>query len=405
MKSELTSNFFRGNRKQLRTLLPNKSPIVIAANGMLQRNGDTTFPFKQDSNFWYLTGVNLADAVLVIDGDTEYLIIPEQKAHQTIFDGPIIEELISQTSGINDILTSNEGWKRLAVGLKRSKQVTVMGAPEAYMDFYGFYTNPARAALNSKIKNLNPDIEMHDLRPQLTAMRMVKQPEELSTIKQAISITLKGIEAVRQNLESYLYEFEIEADLTSAYRKSGSPSHAFHPIVAAGINACTIHYLANNASLSNAGFVLIDTGAELNEYASDIGSTYWLREKTDREADVYAAVISVQKYAYSLLKPGIFMREYEKQIEHYMGEKLMELGLITSLEKEAIRRYFPHAVSHHVGLDAHDAADYDKPLAAGMILAVEPGIYIPEETIGVRVENNVLITADGIQILSSGLVQ
>ena len=405
MTSEFTSDFFRGNRRRLRALVNSKAPIVVTANGMLQRNGDTTYQFRQDSSFWYLTGVNVPDAVLVIGSTKEYLIIPEQQAHQTVFDGPILEEQISLRSGIAEILPHKEGWKRLSLLLKRSQHVATFAPPAAYLDFYGFYTNPARAALAAKISAINPALEVTDLRQQLSVQRMVKQPPELSTIKKAVAITLNGIEHVRKNLAKYNYEYEIEADLTSVYRKSGSQGHAFHPIVAAGKNACTIHYLANNDSLKNASFVLIDTGAEVDEYAADLGSTYWFKDRTDRENKIYESVISVQAYAYSLLKPGVLIKEYEKQIEQFMGEQLRALGLIKTIERDTVRRYFPHATSHHVGLDAHDAADYERPLEPGMILAVEPGIYIPEETIGVRIENNVLISEGGIEILSEGLVQ
>lgn len=405
MTTEFTSDFFRGNRQRLRDQINAEAPIILTANGMLQRNGDTTYTFRQDSSFWYLTGINVPDAVLVIDDAAEYLIIPEQQTHQTVFDGPIIEEQISQRSGISEILSGEAGWQRLSARIKSSKSVATLEPPAAYLDFYGFYTNPARAALAARISEINPTIEVSDLRLQLSAMRMVKQPAELATIKKAIGITLSGIENIRKNLNKYKYEYEIEADLTSHYRKSGSQGHAFHPIVAAGKNACTIHYLANNDSLKNASFVLIDTGAEYDEYAADLGSTYWFSERTTRENEIYEAVIKVQAFAYGLLKPGVLIKEYEKQIEQYMGERLIELGLIDTLGRDAIRQYFPHATSHHVGLDAHDAADYERPLEPGMVLAVEPGIYISDETIGVRIENNVLVTDSGIEILSEGLVQ
>ncbi len=405
MKSEFTSEFFRGNRMRLRTLYGRATPIVVGASGLLQRNGDNTYPFRQDSSFWYLTGINVAGAVLVMDKDTEYIIVPDQQAHQTIFDGPILEEVLLGRSGVDAIVGEQEGWRQLNKRLKRIKRVATLIPPEPYLDFYGFYTNPGRAVLQEKIKTINAQIELHDLRGHVTAMRMVKQPQELATIKTAIKITTDTLGYIKTHLRDYKSEYEIEADLIQAYLRKGAKGHAFHPIVAAGKNACTIHYNINNDSLSGARFVLLDTGAEVDEYAADLGSTYWLTERNKRETAVYEAVIAVQGFAYSLLKPGVLIKEYETQIEHYMGEKLCELGLITEIERETVRKYFPHATSHHVGLDAHDAADYQRPLEPGMVLAVEPGIYIPEESIGVRIENNVLITREGIEILSQDLVQ
>ncbi|HUP26662.1 MAG TPA: Xaa-Pro peptidase family protein [Candidatus Limnocylindrales bacterium] len=405
MTSEFTSDFFRNNRTRLRALFGRSAPIVIGASGLLQRNGDNTYPFRQDSNFWYLTGVNVADAILVMDQDKEYIIVPDQQVHQTIFDGPILQEVLTARSGVDTILSEKEGWSRLSKRLKQAKQVATLVAPEAYLEFYGFYTNPARAALQEKIKAANTELEVLDVRQQLASLRMVKQPPELATIKKAITITINTLEEVRARLGSYGFEYEIEADLTQSYRKKGAKGHAFHPIVAAGLNACTIHYTTNGDSLSDTRFVLLDTGAEVDEYAADLGSTYWLTEKNSRETAIYEAVLAVQAFAYGVLKPGVLIREYEKQIEQYMGEKLSELGLIQSIERETVRKYFPHATSHHVGLDAHDAADYEQPLQPGMVLAVEPGIYIPEEKTGIRIENNVLITESGIEILSQGLVQ
>lgn len=405
MKSNFTSDFFRGNRERLRALCKDSLPIVLTANGLLQRNSDNTFRFRQDSSFWYLTGVTIADAILVIDKNKEYIIIPDQEDYQRVFDGPILEDEIKATSGVDEILSEKKGWSRLKPGLKRTKCFSTLEAPKPYIDFYKFYTNPARASLIGKVKEINSTIKLVDIRQHVTGMRMVKQPAELKAMKKAIAITIDTVESIRTRLPSYKSEFEIEAELSHGFRIRGATGHAFHPIVAAGKNACIIHYYANNDTIGQARFVLLDVGAEVENYAADLGCTYWITSRNKRENDVYNAVIDVQVYAYSLLKPGVIMKEYEKQIEQYMGKKLVELGLITTTDRAAVRKYFPHAASHHVGLDAHDIADYETPLAAGMVLAVEPGIYIPEEKIGVRIEHNVLITNNGMQILTKRLVQ
>ncbi len=405
MRSEFTNEFFRGNRQRLKELYKGTAPIVLTANGLLQRNNDMPYPFRQDSSFWYATGIDIADAVLVMDGEEEYIILPKQEAHQETFDGAIDVKIVRLRSGIDEILNQNDGWARLSSRLKQVKKFATLAAPEAYIDHYSFYTNPARAALLKKVKEFNPTIEVSDLRQQFTAMRMIKQKPEIAVIQKAVDITVDTLGDIKKKLTKYAYEYEIEADLLSGFRKRGAAGTSFPSIVAAGKNACTIHYMANSGSLDRARFVLLDVGAEVENYAADIGSTYWLGDRSKREQSVYEAVVEAQAYAYSLLKPGVLLKEYEKQIEQFMGEKLRQLGLIKTHKHTDIRRYFPHAASHHVGLDAHDVTDFDVPLQAGMVVTVEPGIYIPEESIGVRIEHDVLLTDNGLDILSKKLPQ
>jgi Xaa-Pro aminopeptidase len=161
-----------------------------------------------------------------------------------------------------------------------------------------------------------------------------------------------------------------------------------------------MHHTNNDGALTKGDFVVIDVGAEWNHYSADITRTVCLGEPTRRQETVYNAVDAVQKFAFSLIKPGLNFREYEMKIAEFMGEKLRELGLIKTISDENVRKYFPHATSHFLGLDTHDAGDYERPLEAGAVITVEPGIYIPEEGIGVRIEDDVLVTSAGIEILS-----
>jgi Xaa-Pro aminopeptidase len=237
-------------------------------------------------------------------------------------------------------------------------------------------------------------------------MRIIKQPEEITAIRKAIKITEDAIkETVRPSkLPKYNFEYEIEASVTKGMRFRGARGHAFDPIVAAGINACTLHNVSNESELNKRDLVVIDVGAEYENYAADITRTYSLSTKpSKRQKDVYAAVKDTQEYAISLLMPGKLLKEYEEQIESYMGEKLRSLGLIKSINRENVRRYFPHATSHFLGLNVHDIGEYDKPLQPGAVITAEPGIYIKEEAIGVRIEDDVLITAKGNQVLSTRL--
>jgi Xaa-Pro aminopeptidase len=375
---------------------------VLTANGALQRNGDVLFPFRQDSSFWYLTGIEQPDVILVLDKSKEYLILPERDEVIQKFDGADDFAKLSQISGIDEILDEKSGWQQLARRLKKVQHAATLSAPPSYVERHGFYTNPARARLLERIKSENGELELLDLRPHLTRMRAVKQPLELEAIQEAIDLTADTLRKIYRRRDKYDFEYELEADITAAFRSKGR-GHGFPPIVASGKNACTIHHVANDGIIDPDGLLILDIGAEVSQYSADISRTYAIGEPTKRQRAVFDAVREVQKFAMDQLKPGVLIREYEKKVEAYMGEKLRELGLIKLIEKEQVRKYYPHATSHFLGLDTHDVGDYDRPLESGMVLTVEPGIYIPGQGIGVRIEDDVLVTEAGIQNLSEKL--
>ena len=403
MEDKFGADFFKANRERLRNLFTGTAPIIITANGQLQRSTDNTFAFQQDGNFWYLTGIDEPDLVLVMDKAKEYLIVPTRSAAKVAFDGSVDYDQLAKRSGIEMIMDDVTGWKQLGTRLKRVKHVATLAPPPAYVNLFSFYTNPARASLVARLKTINNEIELLDLRQHMGIMRMVKQAPELDTIQQAIDLTIATLKPIIRKLPSYEYEYEIEAALTRGFRIKGSSGHAFDPIVAGGASACQIHNITNNAPLGKRELLLFDIGAELHHYAADISRTYAPDGATRRQQKIFEAVREAQDYAYEQLKPGVIMREYEKLIEQFMGEKLRSLGLIKNVERAEIRRYYPHATSHFLGLDVHDIGDYERPLEPGVVLTVEPGIYIPEEGIGVRIEDDVVITADGIDILSRKL--
>src|ERR1035437_3486962 len=404
MREVLSTDFFVGNRDRLRQLFAGKAPIILTANGLLQRTADETFPFNQDRDFWYLTGVDEPDVILVIDKDREYLIVPGREGAREAFDGAVNIDKIISRSGIKDVLNEKDGWKQLETRVKKVKHVATIAAYPKYMDFWGMYTNPSRGVLIHKLKNINPGIELLDLRSHLSRMRMIKQEAEMIAMRQAFNITIDTFKEVLRPscLLKYAHEYEIEADITRGFRRRGANGHAFSPIVASGSRACTLHNIKNDSDLSSADLVTIDIGAEFDHYAADITRTVSLGGNPSRRQEtVYQAVLESQDHAFSLLKPGVLLRDYEQNMESFIGEKLRELGLIKTIDSDAVRKFFPHATSHFLGLDAHDAGDYEHPLEPGVVLAVEPGIYIPKEGIGVRIEDNILITDKGVEVLTS----
>lgn len=406
MKSNFNSEFFAGNRQRLRELFTGTSPIVMTANGLLQRGADSPFSFAQEANFWYLTGIDEPDITLVMDRDKAYLIVPSRDASRMAFDGAVAGDEISLRSGIKTILDDKEGWEQLENRLRKVKHVATLAAPPAYVEHYGLFTNPARAALAERIKTVKPDIELLDITPHLSRQRMIKQTPELNALQSAIDITIASLKesTTSAKLRGYAHEYELEAEIARGFRKRGASGHAFEPIVASGAAACTLHNVANNGALSADELVVIDIGAEVEHYAADITRTISLGSSPSRRQQiVYAAVREVQDYALRLLRPGVLLREYEKQIEGFMGEKLRELGLIKTISHDEVRTFYPHATSHYLGLNVHDIGDHDRPLEPGVVITVEPGIYIPAEGIGIRIEDDVLITETGIKIMSDKL--
>lgn len=407
MKSYFKSNFFVNNRRTLYSRLGQNIPLVITANGLMQRNSDNPFKFFQDSNFWYLTGISEPDIVLVIDKNEEYLIVPSRDATRMAFDGTISDKKLSKVSGINDIYSETKGWEKLSQRLSKASEVLTIMPPPAYIQQFGMYTNPARQKLVKRIIDQHPDIKVTDTSYYLRVMRMIKQPQEISALKRAINITCETINELRQeiNLGSFQSERQIEAELIKSFLYKGADGHAFSPIVATGKNACTLHNIDNSGLLKPSSLIILDVGAEVEHYAADITRTINYTQPTKRQIEVHLAVEVIQDYAFSILKPGILIKEYEQQIEQQMGQALIQLGLISIKQNNPkfIRKYYPHSTSHFLGLDVHDVGDYNQELTPGVVMTVEPGIYIAKESIGVRIEDDILITNNGNQNMSQKL--
>jgi Xaa-Pro aminopeptidase len=404
MKSFFSSNFFTGNRRRLRESVGDGA-IVVTANGLLQRSSiDASYRFHQDADFWYLTGIDEPDIVLVMDGAKEYLIVPDRPAIREAFDGTVDHGPISRRSGIATVLDGKSGWERLGARLKRTGRVYTP-ANHRYTERHGIYPNPARGVLSAKIRAAGDRPKFNDIAPQLARLRMIKQAPELKAMQAAIDITADSMKetlkpAARQK---YGHEYELEAAITAGFRRRGAAGHSFEPIVAGGKRACTLHNVANDRRLKSGELVVVDVGAEVEHYAADITRTVSMGKPTKRQEEVHDAVLDVQRFALDLLKPGVKLEDYEKQVRHYMGGKLQEMGLIKSNTPKDVARFYPHGTSHFIGLDVHDAGDYHRPLEPGVVVSCEPGIYIAKEGIGIRIEDDVLITRTGNKVLTDKL--
>lgn len=401
--SDFPQNFFVQNRRALLERVETKF-IAIAANSELQRSGDSSFPFRQDSNFWYLTGIEQPNYILVITPKEEFLIKPNRHWVKDVFDGVITDASLSKSSGIAQILEARKGWQKLTKLLNEQKKVSTL-FPMVDRHF-NVTANPARRQLIQKMRRRAPALQADDVRRVMAQMRMVKQAPEIKAIKTAIQITSDTLKDVFQPewYKNYKFEYELEADIFAGFRKRGATSLAFPILLATGKKACQIHPTENDSPLTRGQMLLMDLGAEYKNYSSDISRTLPIGKKfTARQKQVFEAVKELEEYAANLLRPGVYIREYEQIMEEKMGETLKNLGVIKRLTRRNIRKYYPHATSHMMGLDTHDSADYTKPLEKNMILTIEPGIYLPQENIGIRIEDDFIVTADGVESLTADL--
>ncbi|MEI7632091.1 MAG: Xaa-Pro peptidase family protein [bacterium] len=398
-----SAKFYKQNRSNV-SKTTDVDIIVLTANGLVQKSADTTFKFKQDSNFWYLTGLDLSEATVVINKqtNTEYLIMPPRLDHRDMWEGKIDESEVITNSGIKTVYAHDAGWDVLKKDITSNAKVGTILPARSYEPNYGMYINPAKLVFSKKIKRLAGK-NIVDIRRNLAVLRQVKTAEEISYIKSAVNITADGLFELRKNIKNMNSENDINIFLTHEFALKGANGHAYNPIIASGKNAATIHYEKNDSPLSHGSLLLMDVGAQYGHYAADISRTWSLGLPSKRQQQVFDAVYNVRQYALNLLKPGVILREYEKDVRTFMNTQLNNLGLIGKNKSEDQIKYYPHLTSHFLGIDVHDAGDYDTPLVANTVLTVEPGIYIPEENIGIRIEDDVLITPNGFNNLSDSI--
>ncbi len=395
------AQFFVNNRLALISGFDN-GIVVMSAYKVLQLLGDSTVPFRQEPNFRYLTGITEPDWRLAINTSTGRSILgmPEYNDTQRVFDGAIDIDEICRISGIDEVKPIREFNKYLNNLVKEDHVLYELGE-DTHEKYYNFVLNPSRRQLSSELRKLSQNIR--DCSSILKANRAIKQPEELFELRHAIDATIGAFKRVRQNLKNKRHEYEVEAEFGYDFR-CNNMDYAYEPIVAGGANACTLHYTKNNALLPQNGLVLIDIGARVNGYAADITRTYALGTPSAREVAVHAAVETAHHRIIELIKPGVTLQDYSDQVDEIMKDALQEMGLLEDRnDTKTYRKYFPHAISHGLGLDVHESLGGYDAFMPGMVLTVEPGIYIPEEGIGVRIEDDILVTDDGNENLSGSL--
>jgi len=403
----LPKSLFAENRKRFCKELAPNSMAIFMANEIFLKNADATYTFKQNSNLYYLTGIDQEETILILYPDhpnpdlREVLFLRKTNKEIEIWEGhKYTQEEGREASGIENIQWTEQLDTFLYPMLHLCENV--------YWDFNEHDRDGARTITKThhfaeKIKTLYPAHTFKRAAPVLNRLRMVKSQPEIEAIKKAIDITEKAFRRVMTFLKAGVTEYEIEAEIIHEFIRNRATGHAYDPIIASGKNACVLHYVANNQVCKDGDVILMDFGACYANYNADLTRCLPVNGKFNkRQKEVYNAVLSVMKQAKTLLKVGNTIDKYHEQVGEIMTEQLLQLGLITSDEVKnqnpkypAYKKYFMHGTSHHLGLDVHDVNNKYLPMQAGYVYTCEPGIYIPEEGLGIRLENNILITENG----------
>ncbi len=404
----IPADLFVQNRRRLAEMLAPNSIAIIHSSDIMPRSADGVMPFIQNSDLFYLTGVDQEDSVLIIypaaaeAKHREVLFLKETNDHIRVWEGEKLTKPQAQAAtGIQTVLW-NEEFPLLLRTLVMSAETIYLPLNEHLRAVLTLETNEVRFA--NHCQRMFPLHRYARLSPLLYELRCVKSEPEIALLQEACNMTDRGFQRLLGFVRPGVWEYEVEAELAHEWMRRRSRGFAYPPIIASGINACTLHYVTNDHQCQDGDLLLLDVAAEYANYNADMTRTIPVNGRyTSRQRQVYDAVHHVMKECYKLLTPGTLLRDYQKSVEKIMEEQLLLLGLLNAEEvakqdpdKPLLKKYFPHGTSHHLGLDVHDVAPPNYALRPGMVLTVEPGIYIREENLGVRLENDVLITEHGL---------
>ena len=406
MNNPIPNRLFVRNRANLAAQLPPKSIAVFTANEAMPRNGDDFFPFRQQSDFYWLTGINEENAFLVIAPDypdetmREVLFIEPYDEVKATWQGEMLDaKQATELSGIKTVKGSDAFWMTLNDFAYSGYGDTIFLNSYEYPK-YECAVGTIQQRFVKQVKERYPMHQFGRTAPILNALRMVKSKEEIEVMQQACDITAKAFRRCLATVKPGMYEYEVQAEIDYVFKQNNATGHAYAPIIAGGKNGCCLHYSKNQSLLNDGDLLLFDIGCELNNYASDLSRTIPVNGKfTERQKECYNAVLRVMKEITKLYKVGGTIDQINKTTGQLMEQEMVALGLFTADElkrqdpdKPLYKKYLMHGMAHHIGLDVHDSIDKFKPFAPGMILSCEPGIYIREEGIGIRIENDLLVT-------------
>jgi len=399
---------FVSDRNQLAKALKPASLALFNSNDSMPTNADGHLPFRQNNDLFYLTGVDQENSILVICPDfpdkkyREVLFVQETNEQIAIWEGhKLTKEEAHKLTGIETIMWLSEFNKLFR------HMMTMGGVENVYLNTNEHY----RAEINVETrdarfidwcKKLYPLHRYERLAPIVSKLRNVKSKAEIDLLQQACDITETAFRRVLRFVKPGVKEYEIEAEYAHEFLRNGSRGFAYTPIIASGANSCVLHYIENDKLCQDGDILLLDVGAEYANYNADLTRSIPVNGKyTKRQKDVYNAVLRVQKAAIKMLRPGVHYFEFHKEIQKLIEKELVELKLISKTdiknqnsERPAFQKYFMHGTSHMLGLDVHDVGNMHAKIQVGQVWTVEPGIYIKEEGLGIRIENNIVIGRD-----------
>lgn len=402
----IDKRLFERNRTKFMQKMKAGTLAVFNSNDIYPISADSTIPFHQHRDIFYLSGVDQEESILVLFPDAtdekyrEVLFLRETNDHIAVWEGEkLTKEAAYESTGIKTVFwlkEFNQVFKQMmaeAEGIYFNTNEHLRGNTEVQLREDRFI---------DWCKKEYPAHQVHKSAPILHEIRSVKEDIEIKLMQEACDITTGAVRRVLDFMKPGVWEYEIEAEIIHEFTKKRAKGFAYTPIIATGKNACVLHYIENKDQCKDGDVILMDFGAEYANYCADQTRAYPINGKyTDRQKEVYNAVLHVKKEAEKLLVPGTLIPEYHKEVGKLMEEQLIKLNLIdkTDIKNQnpdwpAYKRYFMHGTSHFIGLDTHDYGLYHKPISAGMIFTCEPGIYIPEENLGIRLEDD-LIVQDG----------
>ncbi len=403
----INKSFFIQNRKAFSSRLKKGGIAVLLSHDIYPTNADGTFPFRQNNDLFYLSGIDQEDTVLVLFPDASeekhktILFIKETNEHIAIWEGAKLNKSEAlELSGIETIYWEKD-FDKIIHTLFLEAQTIYLNANEHGRAEKSVQTKEDR--FTTCVKQNYPLHSIERSSPILHELRTIKTSEEIEQVSRACKITGDAFQRVLKFTKPGVYEFEIEAEITHEFIRQRSSGPAYTSIIASGKEACVLHYVSNNKQCEDGELILMDFGSAYGNYASDLTRTVPVNGKfTPRQREVYASVLHILKQATKLLKPGNTFEAYQTAVIQLVEEELIKLKL---LDKEDVkkqdpqqplyRKYFMHGISHFLGLDVHDVGNKKGEMKAGMLLTCEPGIYIKEEGIGIRLENDILITPEG----------
>ncbi|RAJ14228.1 aminopeptidase P family protein [Arenibacter echinorum] len=404
---QIDHNLFVKNRKKFMARMKPKSIAVFNSNDIYPIGADSTMPFEQNRDLFYLSGADQEETILLLFPDAhekkhrEVLFVRETNAHIAVWEGEkLTKEKATVVSGIETIYWLTD-FDKIFYDLMTEVETVYFNTNEHYRQAVETQTREDRFII--KCKQDYPAHLWAKSNPILQEIRGVKEPEEIAIMQKACNITEKGFRRLLQFVKPGVMEYEIEAELLHEFIRSRSKGFAYTPIIASGNNANVLHYIENNRECKDGDMLLMDVAAEYANYSSDLTRTIPVNGRfTPRQKAVYDAVLRVKNDATAMLVPGTMWGEYHKEVGKLMTSELLGLGLLDKADVQnedkdwpAYKKYFMHGTSHHIGLNTHDYGALKTPMVANMVYTVEPGIYIPDEKMGIRLEDDVVIQEKG----------